>query len=414
VTSVTAKLNESQTKAVLACFHKMHCNHKSAVELIWGPPGTGKTKTTSTLLFTLLRMGCRTLTCAPTNAAITQVASRTLKLVKESFETEFEIDSLFLSLGDILLFGNKERLKLGSDIEEIHLDYRVKRLTECLGPLTGWRHCFASMIDLLEDCVSQYNIFLENESLKERELNNQNEIKEKGGGDESDGSKRKCNSFLDFLTKRFVATSSSLKNCILVFCRHLPKKYVLEHNFQNMVSLIGLLESFETLLFQDNVESKVLEELFSHPELAADISHSFLDMSSLLYEKRRECLSVLRTLNASFVELNLPSVMNKQSIAEYCLQAASLLFCTASSSYRLHSVAMTPLNILVIDEAAQLKECESTIPLQLPGIRHAILVGDECQLPAMVESNVCKCRLVILHIPPFVCVQPGYYFLFSF
>jgi hypothetical protein len=137
-------------------------------------------------------------------------------------------------------------------------------------------------------------------------------------------------------------------------------------------------------------------------------------MSSLLYEKRRECLSVLRTLNASFVELNLPSVMNKQSIAEYCLQAASLLFCTASSSYRLHSVAMTPLNILVIDEAAQLKECESTIPLQLPGIRHAILVGDECQLPAMVESNVCKCRLVILHIPPFVCVQPGYYFLFSF
>jgi superfamily I DNA and/or RNA helicase len=43
---------------------------------------------------------------------------------------------------------------------------------------------------------------------------------------------------------------------------------------------------------------------------------------------------------------------------------------------------------LAIDEAAQLKECESVIPLQLPGISHAILVGDECQLPAMVRSNV--------------------------
>jgi hypothetical protein len=414
VTGVVSKLNECQAKAVLACLHKMHCNHKSSVELIWGPPGTGKTKTTSTLLFTLLRVGSRTLTCAPTNAAITQVASRTLVLVKESFETDFGIDAFFLSLGDVLLFGNKERLKLGSDIEEIHLDYRVKRLTECLGPLTGWRHCFASMIDLLEDCVSQYNIFLENESVKERELNNQNEIMENGGGDESDGSERKYKSFLDFLRKRFVLISSSLKNCILVFCRHLPKKYILEHNFQNMVSLLGLLESFETLLFQDNVESKVLEECFSHPELAADLSHPFVDMPFVLYERRRECLSVLRTLNGSFVELDLPSVMNKQSIEEYCLRTASLLFCTASSSYKLHSVEMEPLNILVIDEAAQLRECESTIPLQLPGLTHAILVGDECQLPAMVESNVCKCHLVILHIPSFVCVQTGYYFLILF
>ncbi|KAI3778696.1 hypothetical protein L2E82_08079 [Cichorium intybus] len=40
------------------------------------------------------------------------------------------------------------------------------------------------------------------------------------------------------------------------------------------------------------------------------------------------------------------------------------------------------------DEAAQLKEAESTIPLQLRGIKHAILIGDECQLPATVKSNV--------------------------
>ncbi|KAK3222798.1 hypothetical protein Dsin_009823 [Dipteronia sinensis] len=49
---------------------------------------------------------------------------------------------------------------------------------------------------------------------------------------------------------------------------------------------------------------------------------------------------------------------------------------------------MEPLYFLVIDEAAQLKESESTIPLKLKGIKHAILIGDECQLPAMVESSV--------------------------
>ena len=138
----------------------------------------------------------------------------------------------------------------------------------------------------------------------------------------------------------------------------------------------------------------MLEELFSRSELAADICQTFMGMPFLLYERRRECLSVLRNLNDSFNELHLPRVLNKQSIAEYCLQKASLFFCTASSSSKLHSVTMKPLSILVIDEAAQLKECESTIPLQLPGLRHAVLVDDEYQLPAMVESNVCKCNLV--------------------
>ncbi|KAL8154187.1 LOW QUALITY PROTEIN: hypothetical protein V2J09_011947 [Rumex salicifolius] len=46
--------------------------------------------------------------------------------------------------------------------------------------------------------------------------------------------------------------------------------------------------------------------------------------------------------------------------------------------------------LVVIDEAAQLKECESTIPLQLPGLQHAILIGDEKQLPAMVQSKLAE------------------------
>ncbi|KAF8407480.1 hypothetical protein HHK36_006614 [Tetracentron sinense] len=59
-----------------------------------------------------------------------------------------------------------------------------------------------------------------------------------------------------------------------------------------------------------------------------------------------------------------------------------------SSSYNLHLVVKEPLDLLVIDEAAQLKECESAIPLQFPGIRHAILIGDEFQLPATVNSKI--------------------------
>lgn len=49
-----------------------------------------------------------------------------------------------------------------------------------------------------------------------------------------------------------------------------------------------------------------------------------------------------------------------------------------------------PIEVLVVDEAAQLKECESLIPLQLSAIQNAIFVGDEFQLPAFVKSQVSK------------------------
>ncbi|KAM1343233.1 hypothetical protein PS2_007374 [Malus domestica] len=51
-------------------------------------------------------------------------------------------------------------------------------------------------------------------------------------------------------------------------------------------------------------------------------------------------------------------------------------------------VPMVPPNILFIEEAAQVKEWELAIPLQLQGVKHAILVGVEYRLPAIVKSNV--------------------------
>jgi senataxin len=58
---------------------------------------------------------------------------------------------------------------------------------------------------------------------------------------------------------------------------------------------------------------------------------------------------------------------------------------SSSGIYRLlKEPDIIPLELLIIDEAAQLKECETLIPLQLPGIRHAVFIGDEYQLPALV------------------------------
>ncbi|PIA50211.1 hypothetical protein AQUCO_01300743v1 [Aquilegia coerulea] len=366
-------LNESQAVAVCSCISTMQNNQKATVKLVWGPPGTGKTKTVSTLLYNLLKMKCRTLVCTPTNVAITELSGRVLNLVRESGSMDSVNNVLLCSLGDLLLFGNNDRLKVDGDLEEIYLDYRVDRLLECFVPLTGWRHCFTSMIDFLESCVSQYHIFLENESSKEEH--------------------EECvPSFIEFTKKRFSATALPLKRCVSMLSTHLPIRILSQHNFQSIVGLLGLLESFEALLSEGDMDEKELKNVFASElvDSASGFGTVKSHSSALMYKIRRECVFVLRSLHQSINDLDIPNCLNKYEIRDFCFKTASLIFCTASSSYKLHSVIMAPLDLVVIDEAAQLKECESTIPLQISGIRHVFLFGDELQLPALVNSEVSK------------------------
>lgn len=93
-------LNESQEEAVLNCTALKECYHKSTVKLIWGPPGTGKTKTVASFLFAMFKMKCRVVTCAPTNVAVIGIIKRYLQIASKSF------DYGTYGLGDIILFGN--------------------------------------------------------------------------------------------------------------------------------------------------------------------------------------------------------------------------------------------------------------------------------------------------------------------
>ncbi|KAM0946827.1 putative P-loop containing nucleoside triphosphate hydrolase [Dioscorea sansibarensis] len=47
---IAFNLNASQNNGVLSCASAAQCNDNCSIDLIWGPPGTGKTKTTGALL----------------------------------------------------------------------------------------------------------------------------------------------------------------------------------------------------------------------------------------------------------------------------------------------------------------------------------------------------------------------------
>jgi senataxin len=109
-----------------------------------------------------------------------------------------------------------------------------------------------------------------------------------------------------------------------------------------------------------------------------------------------ECLRILSLI---FNSISLPELKAKDQVEKFCLSNASLILCTVSSSIKLYTEGLRQVQFLVIDEAAQLKECESTIPLQLPGLCHCILIGDERQLPALVKSKVLdRCLFIILEL----------------
>ncbi|KAI3903276.1 hypothetical protein MKW98_031930 [Papaver atlanticum] len=372
-------LDESQTSAVLSSISMAQCNHKSSIKFIWGPPGTGKTKTLSILLYTFLSKSCRTLACAPTNVAVKEVALRVLKLVKDPYHMDPRQDELLCSLGDLLLFGSRNRLEVFDDLEEIYLDHRVDRLVKCFAPQNSWKKCFESMIEFLEGCVAQYHLLV-NESVGEAKSSVNN-----------DSTPMVPISFIGFIKDRYTALVSPLKRCVSDLCTHLPKRLLLLHNFESMVCLINLLESFGSLLSQNDANDKEMEMLFTHGEVNSYHKHereAYMSCTSAtLCMIRNECIDALRSLFQSLAHV-VPDSMNRSLIWTFCFQSASLLFCTASNSYTLHRVEMDPLNLLVIDEAAQLRESESAIPMQLKGVRHAILIGDECQLPAMVASKV--------------------------
>ncbi|XP_055804582.1 uncharacterized protein LOC129873500 [Solanum dulcamara] len=439
-------LNDSQQEAVLNCLATKYCHHENMTKLIWGPPGTGKTKTVSALLFLLQSFNCRTVTCAPTNIAVLEVSRRALKLVLESCEF------LTYGVGDIVLFGNRKRMNIDSQDELLHifLDYRAEVLARCFTPASGWKYSLQYMIALLEDTELLYQLYSINgqEEDADAELyqkydNNANydsdsgnavlrkeSLKNKGDktqrlyaqgvkdewnkrlgqviaktiklNDESQLGRGFCRNkkhsrsvsrkrsndphqtkarltFEDFVTSRLNCELEAFTFYVVNFVMHVPTSLLSVVVARDMIKAVNLLHSLSSLLQSVTFNGRSLKEVFVRNK---EVERRMTGSSSDVELVKQECLKILKSLPNSFFEPE-----DKFSIKNQILKNACLLFCTASSSFKLHE---TEAELLVIDEAAQLKECESAIPLQIPGLRHAILIGDEWQLPAMVKSKVCE------------------------
>ncbi|KAL6228284.1 hypothetical protein ACLB2K_002237 [Fragaria x ananassa] len=358
-------LNDSQEAAVLNCINLSQCHHQNSVKLIWGPPGTGKTKTMSLTLFALFQLKCRTLTCAPTNIAVLEIAARLRRSVNQSLEYGG------YGVGDIVLFGNNKRMKIDNndDVRDIFLDHRAKILIKCLVPLSGWKHLLSSMMHLLDDPVEHYSMYLQKRAAKQKQNAEKNE--------EDDRTEDYLLTFEEFVKNEFDSVSEDLKICMTDLYTHLPTSCISLEVVKDMVRALGLPKPIKSSLHTIGAANEGLKLILNDFKVPRSTV-------GCLTQLRTKCTNTLKSLPKEF---SVP--ISEYALKNFCLENACLIFCTASTSSKLHIVAETrPLELLVIDEAAQLKECESAIPLQISGLRHAILVGDERQLPGMVKSKI--------------------------
>ncbi|KAJ6364488.1 hypothetical protein OIU76_029443 [Salix suchowensis] len=427
-------LNASQEEAVLSCICARECHHRNSIKLIWGPPGTGKTKTIGALLFAFFKRKCRTLTCAPTNVAVLAVTERLLNLVIPKLEYQT------YGLGDIILFGNGERMKIYNhdDLLDVFLDCRAHILSDCFAPSSGWNYHLRLMICLLEDPGKLYHEYLQepanrkkdknfkaqekgilryeklqNNEEKQDDVNSKNSRNQNNKGfwrklilqtlEESKKTwkeksccrkesrlkhSRKVDmvhfsqdheieglTFEEFVNCKFNYCKDQMRMHVVIMHTHLPSSVISPRVVKMMIEFLELLELLDSLF---HAADEGLSNAFSQSMDAKQFK---------LEEAREHCLQILKLLHSKFT---LPDISGVSKIKHFCLENARLIFCTASSSAKLYAEDMlrSSLEVLIIDEAAQLKECESAIPLQFPGLRHAIFVGDECQLPAMVQSKI--------------------------
>ncbi|KAL7611244.1 hypothetical protein Lser_V15G12129 [Lactuca serriola] len=365
-------LDSSQEEAVLSCLATSRCWHQKCIKMIWGPPGTGKTKTMASLLFMLLRTKHRTLTCAPTNVAVVGVAERLLSIVRDH-----DFGCHTYGFGDIVLFGNKERMKIHYDhrkLLDVFLDNRIGALSSSL---SQWKFRVNGMIKFLEDPMNEYHRLIVSQNLNIIKTKSKKKKERKP----HENSEEKQLTFEEFAMKRVTVFGKDLISCIRSLYTHLSTTTVSLAYAKNMYHSINLIQMVVESVKEIVTSNKSLNEAFNETAVSSIGEPHFMKLR--LY--KAECLLVLKELRDASV---IPKPMNIFKLKRFCLNSACLIFCTASSSIKLNMNKMMPIELVLIDEAAQLKECESLIPLRLPGVQHVVLVGDERQLPSMVQSKI--------------------------
>lgn len=389
------RLNDSQThvirSTVASLLQSPVLETKPQVKVIQGPPGTGKTSTIISLLSILGSLDqvidplsdmdsqnvLRTLVCAPTNKAVTELASRLLEFFDlkgkncvESRESELQTqfahfyDSLSTAggsklscspfhLGDIALVGNKERLPVeGTPLDAIYVGSRSQRLVPAL---SSFDKCRLRILQIVQRGLT---------TLQMKKFPTE---------------AARC-SFLDTIKADLEELSAEMLAGTCAILNDLPANYLCPTTRGILWESVEILQGINKLPLLENLSEQ-------DRKISYEIIANLIDM----IKKLSRCLmSVEGSFNPFLHEKRLldTDVTLEDFLELECVKYARIVFCTVSSGGTRAVKQGAPYGCVIVDEAAQLVEVETCIVSQLGGVRQLLLVGDHKQLPSTVMSKV--------------------------
>eukprot|EP01036_Dinobryon_divergens_P023773 gene23772-32158_t len=383
----------------------------ACLQIIKGPPGTGKTATLVALLRSLVECGLKVHASAPTNVAVCELARRVLVATEvigpskasnadtydtsdnyEEGETRDDseingdpvVTSRKLRLADFLLVGDAVRLKIEEDPEnslhEILLDARAKRIEDNFVDLSMNISNFLA-------AVRMKRTFKEEQSLPDTETYEKLDL--------SRGKSLKMT-----LSKLYYQLDIMINEAPLSMVGGLRKRSVKDSLLRLLFTVCEFPDEIFELWIQH--ESTALQLQYDQLTLQcqqissrksnkkssqANAESAELRQTSFNYAAALRLDRSVKELSALINQLSMKPL--PKNLKEILMKQASIVFSTVNVSGRAEFFG-SYFDVAVVDEATQLVQAEIAIVLRRHSLRCLVLAGDDKQLPATVISLHCR------------------------
>lgn len=362
---------------------RMKCGHSQSVDIVSGPPRTGKTKILSTVLEASKVSEANILVCAPNISSFSVLCSNMLDSIsrrpKRSDVLPYE------RLGDVILLSDKrdEAETRSSQVKKFCIEYRLREIMPCM----TWKSKIDGFISFLE------------EGFKKKAEKLEDKLKEMTSGK---------NFMLQLLKEVLETKSETLMKLLKTLWTYLPSSLFSEEVETRMAALFVSLEELKSLLQNADVTEEDIKDTFklrraeSFPSrklktsLRRSNASKYVSINPIVKDMRRakdECLKRLKYIGR---HANLPYERDIESMRKFLIQKTSIILATPSSSFELHNIDRIPIDVLFVEGASRIRECELLIPLTLRSLSHVILAGDSFQLNTV---NVSKVTLLLILLP---------------
>ncbi|KAB8115998.1 hypothetical protein EE612_056900 [Oryza sativa] len=353
--SYLEKYNEEQQCAMTCIMSKVGCHHNHSVDLVWGPPGTGKTRLAAGLAICMLNLRLRILVCVPKKRDI-HIFLQSLQKVDPSFD--------FRGIVVLNRLSNSESIKNCNKLHEMNLENRAQALYCCIFLWRSFVKELGFVLGLKPYCKEKCD---------------------HDGCTICSKSKLTVFSFSSFKEK-VCALAIDVEKCSRILIDNLSDILLSNYNIEILNKLLSGLSHLEDRIKNSDITQSGVEKEFG---LASGIDFSWEEVGcnvAELNEIRMTCLGLIEVVMNS---IELPQLDDRKDLEEFCIRHSRIIICTPVCSSQLRELKLDTIDILLVDDAAQIKEIDMLIPLSFSP-RHIVMFGDHLHLQPMVKSEVCK------------------------